>query len=172
MCHGARRRMQVLVRGPQGRAVATSTGCDAPSSSPCRHDVHLPRGDAFDSQANSFSVSSRAISALYASSVTTYSGSIGQFISQCGMVRLGALGTVSRNPRGFSGASGRWDTDTMTRTRATRPQAGFLRRHALSLAAIGILLSWVVLYVYSDRRHMGVRFSAMPSRTGWVWWLP
>lgn len=47
----------------------------------------------------------------------------------------------------------------MTRTRATRPQAGFLRRHALSLAAIGILLSWVVLYVYSDpKTHRGSFF--------------
>src|SRR5258708_10801779 len=46
--------------------------------------------------------------------------------------------------------------DTMTRTRAPRRQAGFLKRHALSLTAIGILLSWVALYVYADpKTHRG-----------------
>ncbi len=50
----------------------------------------------------------------------------------------------------------------MTKTRAPhrqRRQPSFLRCHALSLAAIGILLSWVVLYVYSDpKTHRGSFF--------------
>ena len=47
----------------------------------------------------------------------------------------------------------------MSKTRAPRRQVGFLRRHALSLAAIGILLSWVALYIYSDpKTHRGSFF--------------
>ncbi len=33
-----------------------------------------------------------------------------------------------------------------------RPRAGFLRRHSLSLAAAGVLLAWIVLYVRADPR--------------------
>ncbi len=47
----------------------------------------------------------------------------------------------------------------MTRTRASARKPSFLRRHALSLAAIGILLSWVGLYIYSDpKTHRGSFF--------------
>jgi len=47
----------------------------------------------------------------------------------------------------------------MTRTRAPRPKAGFLRDHGLSLTAISILLSWVALYRYSDpKTHSGSFF--------------
>src|SRR5215467_14566351 len=49
--------------------------------------------------------------------------------------------------------------DSMTRTRAPRPKAGFLRDHGLSLTAISILLSWVALYRYSDpKTHSGSFF--------------
>ena len=49
--------------------------------------------------------------------------------------------------------------DIMSRTRSPRRQAGFLHRHALSLTAIGILLSWVALYMYADpKTHRGSFF--------------
>ena len=45
----------------------------------------------------------------------------------------------------------------MTRTR--RPKAAFLRRHALSLAAIAILLLWIALYLHADpSTHSGSFF--------------
>ena len=58
----------------------------------------------------------------------------------------------------------------MTRTRAPRQKAGFLRNHALSLAAIGILLLWVALYLYSDpNTHRGSFFgNAIADWTGVV----
>src|SRR6478672_10353391 len=44
----------------------------------------------------------------------------------------------------------------MTRTHARPQRGGFLKRHALSIAAIGILLSWLALYIYSDpKTHQG-----------------
>jgi hypothetical protein len=58
----------------------------------------------------------------------------------------------------------------MSKTRAPRRKAGFLKRHALSLAAIGILLSWVALYVSSDpKTHRGSFFgNAIADWTGVV----
>ena len=58
----------------------------------------------------------------------------------------------------------------MTRRHARPQQAGFLKRHALSLAAIGILLSWFALYIYSDpKTHRGSFFgNAIADRTGVV----
>jgi hypothetical protein len=58
----------------------------------------------------------------------------------------------------------------MTRTRTPRRKAGFLKHHALSLAAIGILLSWVALYLYSDpKTHLGSFFgNAIADWTGVV----
>ena len=60
--------------------------------------------------------------------------------------------------------------DTMTRTRAPRPKAGFLKHHALSLTAIGILLSWIALYLYADpKTHRGSFFgNAIADWTGVV----
>jgi hypothetical protein len=47
----------------------------------------------------------------------------------------------------------------MTRTRASRRKAGFLKHHALSLTAIGILLLWVALYFNTDpKTHRGSFF--------------
>ena len=57
----------------------------------------------------------------------------------------------------------------MTRTRASR-RAGFLKHHALSLTAIGILLSWIALYLYADpKTHRGSFFgNAIADWTGVV----
>jgi hypothetical protein len=47
----------------------------------------------------------------------------------------------------------------MTRTRTPRRKAGFLRHHALSITAIGILLLWVALYLKTDpKTHRGSFF--------------
>jgi len=47
----------------------------------------------------------------------------------------------------------------MTRTRAHGRNAGFLKRHALSITAVGILLLWVALYFKSDpKTHLGSFF--------------
>jgi hypothetical protein len=47
----------------------------------------------------------------------------------------------------------------MTNTRAPRRRIGFLKRHALSFAAIGILLLWVCLYFKTDpKTHIGSFF--------------
>src|SRR5258706_12174494 len=47
----------------------------------------------------------------------------------------------------------------MTRTRVLHPKGGFLKHHALSLAAIGILLLWIALYVNADpKTHRGSFF--------------
>jgi hypothetical protein len=47
----------------------------------------------------------------------------------------------------------------MTRTRAPRRKAGFLKHHAVSLTAIGILLLWVALYFNTDpKTHRGSFF--------------
>jgi len=56
----------------------------------------------------------------------------------------------------------------MTNTRAPRRKAGFLKHHALSLTAIGILLSWFVLYSYTDpKTHRGSFFgNAIADWTG------
>ena len=58
----------------------------------------------------------------------------------------------------------------MTRKRAPRRKAGFLKHHALSLAAIGILLVWVALYFYADpKTHRGSFFgNAIADWTGVV----
>ncbi|MEP6539831.1 MAG: hypothetical protein ABJF23_31160 [Bryobacteraceae bacterium] len=58
----------------------------------------------------------------------------------------------------------------MTRTHSFRPKGGFLKRHSLSLAAIGILLVWVALYLYSDpKTHRGSFFgNAIADWTGVV----
>ena len=56
----------------------------------------------------------------------------------------------------------------MTVTRAARRKPGFLKHHALSLAAIGILLLWVALYLYSDPKTHGGSFfgNAIADWTG------
>ena len=56
----------------------------------------------------------------------------------------------------------------MTKTRVPRRKAGFLRRHALSLTAIAILLSWIALYLYADpKTHRGSFFgNAIADWTG------
>jgi hypothetical protein len=66
--------------------------------------------------------------------------------------------------------SGDGTLDSMTTRSAPRGKPGFLKRHALSLAAIGILLSWVVLYVYADpKTHRGSFFgNAIADWTGVV----
>src|SRR5581483_2155216 len=47
----------------------------------------------------------------------------------------------------------------MTKSRTTRPRVGFLKRHALSFTAVGILLLWVALYCYADpKTHSGSYF--------------
>ena len=58
----------------------------------------------------------------------------------------------------------------MNRTGARRQKTGFLRHHGLSIAAIAILLMWVVLYVYADpRTHRGSFFgNAIADWTGVV----
>ena len=58
----------------------------------------------------------------------------------------------------------------MTRTRHPRRKAGFLKHHALSLTAIAILLSWVVLYIYADpKTHRGSFYgNAIADWTGVV----
>jgi ABC-type Co2+ transport system permease subunit len=58
----------------------------------------------------------------------------------------------------------------MSRTRLPRRKGGFLRHHGLSMAAVGILLSWTVLYVYSDpKTHLGSFFgNAIADWTGVV----
>ena len=58
----------------------------------------------------------------------------------------------------------------MSRTRVRRRRGGFLRNHALSLAAIGILLSWVFLYQRADpKTHHGSFFgNAIADWTGVV----
>jgi hypothetical protein len=58
----------------------------------------------------------------------------------------------------------------MTRTRALRPKGGFLKHHALSIAAIGILLLWIALYVKADpKTHRGSFFgNAIADWTGVV----
>jgi len=56
----------------------------------------------------------------------------------------------------------------MTRRGAARRRAGFLKRHALSLTAVGILLLWIVLYFYADpKTHSGSFFgNAIADWTG------
>ena len=56
----------------------------------------------------------------------------------------------------------------MTRKRDPGRKAGFLKQHALSLTAVGILLAWVVLYIYGDpKTHRGSFFgNAIADWTG------
>jgi hypothetical protein len=58
----------------------------------------------------------------------------------------------------------------MTNTRPPRRKGGFLKRHALSLTAIGILLSWLALYSFTDpKTHSGSFFgNAIADWTGVV----
>lgn len=58
----------------------------------------------------------------------------------------------------------------MTKKRGAPPKAGFLREHGLSLTAIAILLTWIVLYLYSDPgTHRGSYFgNAIADWTGVV----
>jgi hypothetical protein len=58
----------------------------------------------------------------------------------------------------------------MNKKRVLRRKGGFLRHHGLSLAAIGILLLWVALYVYDDpKTHWGSFFgNAIADWTGVV----
>src|SRR5215469_5772962 len=58
----------------------------------------------------------------------------------------------------------------MTRTRAPRRKAVFLRYHALSLTTVGILLLWFALYFYADpKTHSGSFFgNAIADWTGVV----
>ena len=58
----------------------------------------------------------------------------------------------------------------MTRTRAPRRRAVFLRRHALSLTTVGVLLLWVALYFNADpNTHSGSFFgNAIADWTGVV----
>jgi len=62
------------------------------------------------------------------------------------------------------------ETRTMKKKGATKAGNGFLKGHALSLAAIGILLTWVVLYSFGDpRKHWGSFFgNAIADWTGVV----
>ena len=56
----------------------------------------------------------------------------------------------------------------MTNRRASRRKAGFLKHHALSLTAIGIVLSWLTLYIHTDpKTHRGSFFgNAIADWTG------
>jgi len=58
----------------------------------------------------------------------------------------------------------------MTRTHTSHRKSGFLKHHALGLTAIGILLTWVVLYLYSDPNTHGGSFfgNAIADWTGVV----
>jgi ABC-type Co2+ transport system permease subunit len=58
----------------------------------------------------------------------------------------------------------------MNRKRVLHRKSGFLRHHTLSLATVGILLSWIVLYVYGDpKTHWGSFFgNAIADWTGVV----
>src|SRR3954465_1013941 len=58
----------------------------------------------------------------------------------------------------------------MNKTRSRRRRDGFLKHHALSFAAVGILLLWVALYVYADpKTHLGSFFgNAIADWTGVV----
>jgi hypothetical protein len=60
--------------------------------------------------------------------------------------------------------------DNMSKTRAPRRKAGFLRNHSLSLAAIAILLAWIGLYLYTDPKTHGGSFfgNAIADWTGVV----
>jgi hypothetical protein len=58
----------------------------------------------------------------------------------------------------------------MNSTQARRPKTGFMKHHALSLASVGILLLWIVLYIYADpKTHWGSFFgNAIADWTGVV----
>src|ERR1044072_8178771 len=58
----------------------------------------------------------------------------------------------------------------MARKRATRQKVGFLRRHTLSLTAVGILILWVALFRTADpKTHSGSFFgNAIADWTGVV----
>jgi len=58
----------------------------------------------------------------------------------------------------------------MNRSRSRQPKGGFVKHHALSLAAIGILILWIVLYTYADpKTHRGSFFgNAIADWTGVV----
>jgi hypothetical protein len=58
----------------------------------------------------------------------------------------------------------------MSRSAVSRQKGGFLKHHALSIAALAILLLWVVLYVYADpKTHLGSFFgNAIADWTGVV----
>ena len=58
----------------------------------------------------------------------------------------------------------------MNKTGARRRKGGFLKLHALSFAAVGILLLWIALYVYADpKTHWGSFFgNAIADWTGVV----
>jgi hypothetical protein len=59
---------------------------------------------------------------------------------------------------------------TMKKTGASKAGHSFLKEHALSLAAVGILLAWVVLYLFGDpQKHWGSFFgNAIADWTGVV----
>lgn len=56
----------------------------------------------------------------------------------------------------------------MKKTRAPRDEKGFLHQHGLGLAAVGILLTWIVLYTYGDPKTHGGSFfgNAIADWTG------
>lgn len=58
----------------------------------------------------------------------------------------------------------------MSRRRVLPRKSGFLKHHALSIAAIGVLLLWIVLYVHADpKTHLGSFFgNAIADWTGVV----
>src|SRR5262245_34965060 len=58
----------------------------------------------------------------------------------------------------------------MKRTRARSGRNGFLGHHGLSVAAIGTLLLWIILYKYADpKTHLGSFFgNAIADWTGVV----
>ncbi|MGE5646456.1 MAG: hypothetical protein ACM336_11755 [Acidobacteriota bacterium] len=58
----------------------------------------------------------------------------------------------------------------MARTRAHRRKGGFLKRHALSIVSIAILLTWLALYLVSDPKTHGGSFfgNAIADWTGLV----
>jgi hypothetical protein len=64
----------------------------------------------------------------------------------------------------------RWDTEGMNSPRIFRPAGGFLKHHSLSIASIGFVLLWVLLYMRSDpRTHLGSFFgNAIADWTGVV----
>jgi hypothetical protein len=56
----------------------------------------------------------------------------------------------------------------MNKARSRHRKHGWLKHHALSFAAVAILVFWVALYVYADPKTHWVLSSAMRLQTGQV----